>query len=178
MQKIKKRIWSILIVGLTLLLLLPASALAANNPFTDISINDWYYDEIQYVYDNGIMQGTSATTFNPAASTSRGMIATILYRIEGSPAVSGNQFSDVKASDYFANAVSWAAKNGIVNGYGDGTFKPNQPISREEMAAMVYRYAQYKNYDVSARADLSKYTDASTISSYALTAMQWVNCNG
>lgn len=175
-----KRFLSSLLVLCMAMTFLPASAAAASvSPFGDVQSTDWYYDEVQYVYENGLMSGTSATTFSPDATTTRGMIVTILHRLEGTPAVStSGTFADVTAGRYYTDAVEWASANGIVGGYGNGRFGPNDPITREQMAAILYRYAAYKEYDVSGAADLSGYSDASSISSYARIAMQWANHSG
>lgn len=125
------------------------------------------------------MEGTSNTTFSPENSTSRAMIITILYRLEGSPEVTGKSlFTDVSKDAYYNHAVIWANEKGIVEGYDDGTFRPNQNITREQLAAVFYRYAQYKGLDVSSKADLKNYKDASAIHEYALDAMKWANGTG
>ena len=147
-------------------------------PFTDVASSAWYADAVQYVYDNGIMNGTSSTAFSPEQTTTRGMIVTMLYRMEKEPSAAAADFDDVAANAYYADAIGWASANDIVNGYGDGTFGPDDAIMREQMAAILFRYAAYKNYDVTAQTDLSKYTDASLISSYATDAMQWANAEG
>ena len=121
------------------------------------------------------MAGTSDTTFSPNETTTRGMIVTILYRLEGEPAAVASNFQDVPAGQYYADAVAWASANGIVSGYGDGLFGPNDTITREQMASILYRYAQYKDYDVTASNDLSGFTDVSSVNSYAASAMQWAN---
>ena len=148
-------------------------------PFTDVAASAWYREAVEYVYDNGMMKGTSDTIFSPDATTTRGMIVTMLYRLEGEPTASAaSSFSDVKADDYYADAVSWAAENSIVNGVSATSYAPDDPITREQMAAILYRYAQFKGYDVTASADLSAYTDTSEISAYAVPAMQWANAEG
>ena len=152
--------------------------LVSDLPFTDVGVNDWFYGAVEYVYDNGMMNGVTATKFGPDAQLTRGMIVTILYRLEGEPSVSGNDFSDVVSGQYYADPVAWAAKNGIVTGYGDGTFGPENSITREQLAAILYRYADYKGYDVTKTADLSGYTDAASVSSYAKDAMAWANAEG
>ena len=141
-------------------------------PFTDVAAGQWYAEAVQYVYEKGLMTGTSATAFAPDATTTRGMIVTMLYRLEGEPAAAASGFADVEAGQWYANAVNWAAANQIVNGYGE-TFGPNDIITREQMAAILYRYAQYKGYDVSASGQMSAYTDAANVSDYASSAMQW-----
>ena len=142
-------------------------------PFTDVATGEWYYEAVQYVYDNELMNGMSATTFEPNSTTTRGMIVTMLYRLENEPAAASAGFTDVAAGQWYTDAVNWAAANNIVNGYGDSQFGPTDTITREQMAAILYRYAQYKGYDVTASADLSAYTDAASVSSYAVSAMQW-----
>lgn len=147
--------------------------------FTDVAADAWYADAVQYVYENGLMSGTSETTFSPDLTTTRGMIVTILYRMENEPAVTGTTaFTDVAADQYYANAVAWAAQNGIVAGIDAITFAPDKAITREQMAAILYRYAQFKGYDVSAKADLSVYTDAASVGAYAVDAMAWANGAG
>ena len=147
-------------------------------PFLDVPEGHWSRSAVEYVYRAGLMNGTSATTFSPSATTTRGMIVTILHRMEGSPTVGFSAFSDVKPDAYYSAAVAWAAANGIVKGYGDGSFRPDDAITREQMAAILYRYAQYQGQDVSALADLSGYTDAGRISDYAVEAMRWANARG
>lgn len=147
--------------------------------FADVAADAWYADAVQYVYENGMMSGTSETTFSPDVTTTRGMIVTILYRLEGSPDLSnenlGYPYADVDANAYYADAVYWARQNGIVSGMSAEQFAPNNAITREQMAAILYRYAQFKGYDVSAKADLSVYTDAGQVSAYATDAMAWAN---
>lgn len=147
--------------------------------FADVAADAWYADAIQYVYENGMMSGTSETTFSPDLTTTRGMIVTILYRLEGSPDLSnenlGYPYADVDANAYYADAVYWARQNGIVSGMSAEQFAPNDAITREQMAAILYRYAQFKGYDVSVKADLSVYTDAAQVSTYATDAMAWAN---
>lgn len=150
----------------------------AELPFTDVKEADWSYEDIAYVYEKGLMQGTSTTTFSPKMTTSRGMIVTILYRLAGEPAVSGScPFDDVKSGSYYEKAITWAAANKIVSGYGDGKFGADDPITREQMATILYRFAEFMGYDVSAKANLSGYTDAGNISAYAKDALAWANAN-
>ena len=125
------------------------------------------------------MIGISDTIFAPSPVTGRAMIVTALYRLEGSPAVTGeNPYTDVKNGVWYTDAIIWATENGIVNGIGNGKFGPNLDVTREQIATMFYRYAEYKGMDVSAKVDLSKYTDADQIHSWALDAMQWANAVG
>ena len=143
-------------------------------PFTDVREADWFYDDVVYAYENGLFSGTSATTFSPNASMTRAMLVTVLYRLEGQPAVSGRSgFSDVKLNSYYEDAVTWAADNGIVNGTGATTFSPNANVTREQMAAILYRYAQYKQYGTAASAGLSGFSDAAKVSAYAKAPLSW-----
>ena len=148
-------------------------------PFTDIAAGAWYSDAVGYVYEHGIMNGTSATEFSPDETTTRGMIVTMLHRLEDEPQADAADFSDVSSSMYYADAVAWAAANDIVNGISNTAFAPDSAITREQLAAILYRYAQYKGYDTDAGGmSLDDYTDADQISSYAVAAMQWANSEG
>ena len=147
-------------------------------PFTDVHPGDWFYEPVCFVYSQGLMTGTSATTFEPNISLSRAMLVAVLHRLEGSPAVSGGDFSDVADGDWYAQAVNWAASVGVVNGFDDGTFQPNTAITREQLAAILMNYAQYKGQDVSARATLDTYNDATAISSWANDVMSWAVAEG
>ena len=156
----------------------PGTGESGKEPFADVADTAWYADAVQYVYENGMMNGTSATAFSPDATTTRAMIVTILYRLEGEPAAEASGFTDVAANAYYADAVAWAQANDIVNGVSATSFAPDNVITREQMAAILYRYAQYKGYDISASNSLNAFADASQISSYAVAAMQWTNGNG
>ena len=156
----------------------PGTGESGKEPFADVADTAWYADAVQYVYENGMMNGTSATAFSPDATTTRAMIVTILYRLEGEPAAEASGFTDVAANAYYADAVAWAQANDIVNGVSATSFAPDNVITREQMAAILYRYAQYKGYDISASNSLNAFADASQISSYAVAAMQWANGNG
>lgn len=147
-------------------------------PFVDVDENEWFYDVVLYAYENGLMTGVSATEFAPNQTTTRGMIVSMLARLEGVTSAEDAGFADVAANDWYATAVNWAASEGIVNGFEDDTFRPNAPITREQMAAILYNYADYKGYDVSARADLSDYADAASISSWAEDVLAWANAEG
>lgn len=153
-----------------------------SNPFADVSADAWYYDAVKFVNGNGLMAGTGGSTFSPDLTTTRGMIVTILYRMEGAPDMENeiryNPFKDVDASAWYAAAVCWARRCGIVTGYSDELFGPNDTITREQMAVILYRYAQYKGYDTASRADLSGYTDAAQVSSWAEDAIRWANAEG
>lgn len=145
-------------------------------PFGDVKSGDWFYNDVKYVYEKGMMAGTAADVFAPNATTTRAMIVTILYRLEGSPAVTGtSSFVDVPAGQWYTDAVNWAAANQIVKGTSATTFAPNDSITREQMAAILYRYAQYKGYDVTKKADLSGYSDNGQVSAYAKDALAWAN---
>lgn len=143
--------------------------------FNDVSANDWFASAVDYVTGKGMMNGTAANTFSPKANTTRGMVVTVLYRLENQPSTSAASFTDVASGAYYANAVAWANANGIVSGYGSGKFGPNDKVTREQLAAILYRYAQYKKYDVSVGEDTNilSYNDAQSISSYAIPAIQW-----
>ena len=147
-------------------------------PFTDVSDSDWFYDPVCYVYSQGLMTGTSATTFEPNTSLSRAMLVAVLHRLEGSPAASGSDFTDVADGDWYAQAVNWAASVGVVNGFDDGTFQPNAAITREQMAAILRNYAAYKGMDVTAVGDLSAYTDAASVSDWAKDSVEWAVGSG
>lgn len=145
-------------------------------PFGDVKSADWFYNDVKYVYEKDMMAGTAADVFAPNATTTRAMIVTILYRLEGSPAVTGTSaFVDVPAGQWYTDAVNWAAANQIVKGTSATTFAPNDSITREQMAAILYRYAQYKGYDVTKKADLSGYSDNGQVSAYAKDALAWAN---
>ena len=139
----------------------------------DVNPNDWYYNAIKYTYQNGIISGATDTEFRPSAKITRGMIVTILWRIEGSPKVTGvEDFTDV-TGQYYYDAVRWAAKNGVVNGYGDGRFGPNANITREQLATILCNYAKYKKKNTNVTVDTSKYKDWNKLSSFARASMQW-----
>ena len=149
------------------------------NPFADVSERDWFYGDVMFVYENGLMLGTSKTLFSPHGTATRGMMATILWRMEGSPAPKGkNSFTDVEAGKWYADAITWTAENGIFAGYGKDKFGPDDPITREQLAAIFYRYADYKGYDLTVKGNLDKFKDADKITDYAKTAMQWAVGSG
>ena len=147
-------------------------------PFTDVADSDWFYDPVCYVYSQGLMTGTSENTFEPNTPLSRAMLVAVLHRLEGSPQASGGDFSDVADGDWYARAVNWAASVGVVNGFDDGNFSPNTAITREQLAAILRNYAAYKGLDVSARATLDTYNDATAISSWANDVMSWAVAEG
>ncbi len=143
-------------------------------PFLDVNEGDWFYDAVAYAYENGLMDGVGGNRFAPNSATTRAQLVTILYRLEGQPAVSGDlPFTDVEAGTWYTNAVVWAAQNGIVNGVGDDTFAPGNDLTREQLVTILYRYAESKGYDVSASADLAGYPDGEEIQAYAREAMAW-----
>ena len=147
-----------------------------NLPFTDVVRGDWFFDDVRYVYETGLMNGVSATRFAPYGSTTRGMIVTILYRMEGQPAVSRDcPFTDVASGSYYERAITWAAANGIVTGHSGTIFAPDASITREQLAAILYRYAVYKGLDVSVgeNTNILSYEDFASLSEYAIPAMQW-----
>ena len=152
-----------------------ATETPSETKFNDVSANDWFASAVDYVTGKGMMNGTADNTFSPKANTTRGMVVTVLYRLENQPSTSAASFTDVASGAYYANAVAWANANGIVSGYGSGKFGPNDKVTREQLAAILYRYAQYKKYDVSVGEDTNilSYNDAQSISSYAIPAIQW-----
>ena len=155
-----------------------ATETPSETKFNDVSANDWFASAVDYVTGKGMMNGTADNTFSPKANTTRGMVVTVLYRLENQPSTSAASFTDVASGAYYANAVAWANANGIVSGYGSGKFGPNDKVTREQLAAILYRYAQYKKYDVSGAKSLDGYTDAQSVSSYAVPALQWANAAG
>ena len=143
-------------------------------PFTDVRESDWFYEDVAFAYENGLFAGTSDTTFSPNASMTRAMLVTVLYRLEGQPAVNGRSgFSDVQYNGYYEDAVTWAADNGIVNGTSITTFSPNANVTREQMAAILYRYAQHKKYNTAASSGLNGFTDHASVSGYAAASLEW-----
>ena len=152
---------------------------APDLPFSDVTESEWFYDAVTYAYENGLMDGVGMGLFAPNSETTRAQLVTILYRLAGQPAPSGDSgFSDVETGTWYTDAVAWAAQNGIVNGVSDTQFAPGDDITREQLAVILYRYATYQGYDVSQRADLSGFVDAGTISTYAQEALSWANAQG
>ena len=142
-------------------------------PFVDVPESEYYRSAVEYAYELGLIQGTSATTFGPMLASTRGQVVAILYRLEGEPAVNGsNPFVDATA-DWLQNAVVWASQNGIVEGYSDTVFGPDDTITREQLAAILYRYAGYKGYDTFAAADLSTFDDAGDVASWSQAPLTW-----
>ncbi len=143
-------------------------------PFKDVKADRWSYAAVKYAYDNKLFSGTSADEFSPAADMTRGMLVTVLYRMEGEPSVSGDAgFTDVKSGDWFAKAVAWAKANNIVSGVSATEFAPNNKVTREQMAAILYRYASYKSYSTSAKGDITAFNDKANVSAYANDAVSW-----
>ncbi len=147
--------------------------LAGVLPFDDATEANWYYDAVRYVYEKGLMSGTSDNVFAPHSSTSRAMIVTILYRMEGEPEAAASAFSDVSPDAYYAAAVAWAAENGIVSGYSETQFGPNDNITREQLAVILYNFAAFKGLDVTGRAELESFSDAAQVSEFAVEALRW-----
>ncbi len=157
-----------------------AAVVEPTTGFSDVADKDWFADAVKYVADKGMMNGTSKATFGPNDSTTRGMIVTVLYRLENEPSAAAASFTDVVSGQYYTDAVAWANANGIVTGYGNGKFGPNDVVTREQLAAILYRYAQYKKYDVSVGEDTNilSYADVQSVSAYAIPAMQWAGGAG
>lgn len=152
----------------------PASKPEVKLPFTDVSTSDWFYDDVAFVYKNGLFSGTDSRSFSPNASMMRAMLVTVLYRLEGEPTVTGrSSFTDVRSGAYYEKAVIWAAANGIVTGTDSTSFSPGAKVTREQLAAILYRYAQYRKLDTDASAKLNSFTDADSVSAYASEALGW-----
>ena len=148
-------------------------------PFTDVSRTSWFYADAAFVYEKGLFSGTDSSTFSPDASMTRAMLVTVLYRLEGQPAVTGSSsFADVKSSVYYERAVIWAAANGIVTGTGSASFSPDAKVTREQLAAILYRYGKYRKLDTSANAKLNGFSDADNVSGYASAALGWAVAEG
>lgn len=176
----KKRLLSLALALCLVCSLLPGTALAAGeNPFTDVPASHWAHDDITYVYENDLMNGTDGSLFSPESTTTRAQVVTVLYRLAGQPAANWeNPFWDVPASAWFHDAVTWAWENDITGGVSSTHFGAGNAVTREQLAAFLYRYAQDQGYDTSARADLSGYSDAGLVSSYATEALSWANATG
>ncbi len=157
----------------------PASKPEVKLPFTDVSTSDWFYDDVAFVYENGLFSGTDSRSFSPNASMTRAMLVTVLYRLEGEPTVTGrSSFTDVRSGAYYEKAVIWAAANGIVTGTDSTSFSPDAKVTREQLAAILYRYAQYRKLDTDASAKLNSFTDADSVSAYASEALGWAVSEG
>ena len=157
----------------------PASKPEVKLPFTDVSTSDWFYDDVAFVYKNGLFSGTDSRSFSPNASMTRAMLVTVLYRLEGEPTVTGrSSFTDVRSGAYYEKSVIWAAANGIVTGTDSTSFSPDAKVTREQLAAILYRYAQYRKLDTDASAKLNSFTDADSVSAYASEALGWAVSEG
>lgn len=162
--------------ALLLAVLLCTPALAA--PFTDVTADDWYSQQVDYVYEQGLMDGTSDTAFSPDVTLSRGMMLTILYRMAGKPFVVGVNFTDVAYGTWYSDAALWAKQTGIAEGSGDGTLGHADPLTREQMAVMLYRYARQRGYSIRPGAGLEGFADADRVSSWAKDAVAWAVSSG
>lgn len=157
----------------------PASKPEVKLPFTDVSTSDWFYDDVAFVYKNGLFSGTDSRSFSPNASMTRAMLVTVLYRLEGEPTVTGrSSFTDVRSGAYYEKAVIWAAANGIVTGTDSTSFSPDAKVTREQLAAILYRYAQYRKLDTDVSAKLNSFTDTDSVSAYASEALGWAVSEG
>lgn len=174
-----KKTICVLLAAALLVVCLVLPITAADHPFTDVSENAWYADNVQFVYEKGLMAGTAADKFSPETKMNRAMLVTVLYRMDGSHAASGTTpFTDIQTKEYYYPALVWAYGNGIINGTAPDKFSPEAPITREMMVTIFYRYAQFKGLDVSKTDNLSKYTDAVKISNYAKTPFAWAVAAG
>lgn len=179
-MKIRKRLICFLAVLGIMLGMFASSASAVNGTqFSDVKETDWFFQSVQYVCAHGIMNGSSGNSFAPQDKTTRGMIVTMLYRYDGSPVVSGQcPFGDVAAGKYYRKTVIWAAENQIVGGLGGDRFGPDEPVTREQLAAILYRYANYKGYDTQRSVELAKFADRDDVGSYAVNAVKWAVADG
>lgn len=176
----KQNLFSVILCAFCVSVLLGCNASAtAQGTFEDVAEDAWYSEAVQYVCDNGIMNGVGEERFAPNETVTRGMLVTILHRMEGEPAAAGSpSFEDVKTGSYYEQAVLWAAEKKIVTGYSDTSFGPNDSITREQVATILYRYTQYRGISVENTGDLSEFDDVKDISSYALDAMAWAEGEG
>ena len=174
MKKVQRLLAMILSLALAFTMAPAAFAAEGDTGFSDVSANAWYADAVEYVRDNGIMNGTSATSFSPESSMTRAMLVTVLYRASGSPAVTGSaNFTDVSSNAYYTDAVAWASANGIVTGYGNGRFGSNDPVNRAQIATILWRYAGSHTAESG-----QDFADENTIPTYASTAVDWARANG
>jgi len=172
----KRKILSMLLAFCLLVgLFCPAAMATASEigTFDDVRMNAWYYEGVQYAYEHNLMQGVGETKFEPEGITTRGMFVTVLWRLEGKPKSTGNVFADVSNEQYYYEAVKWAVANDIVQGYSSEVFGADNAVTREQMATIIYRYARYKNYDISSATDIGRFQDSTTVSSYAFDSMTW-----
>ena len=181
-EKLTKKVKTDVDVDATTVILYAKWVEASELPFTDVDVNDSYYEAVKYCYDNNIFKGTTDTTFAPYSTLTRGQMVTVLWRLNGSPEPEhANPFTDVAATSPFAKAIAWAAENKLTNGVTETTFVPNQAISRQQFLTILYRYAVAMQYDVTVKnADevLADYPDAENVSAYAVPAMQWAISTG
>lgn len=174
--KVKKRqLLSLLMVCSLFIAMFQSTALAVetDSPFKDVKASDWFCDAVQYAYEHDLMSGTGSATFSPKDTTTRGMMVTILYNLEGKPTAASPSFTDVPANEWYAVPVAWANTNGIVSGYGNGRFGPNDPITREQMATILYQYAKYKQFDLTVTGNISAFIDGEKVSKYAVIPCNW-----
>ena len=179
MQKSKKYL-SVLFVVISFVLIITGISLEATSitqKFSDVNEGDWFLSDVQYVYEKKLMTRTGEKTFSPDDSTTRGMIATVLWRMEGSPSGSHMPFSDVRSDAYYKEAIAWCCEKQIVFGYSNTAFGPDDFITREQLATMMYRYADYKGYDITKHESISKYSDAEDVSEYAIPNFEWAIAN-
>lgn len=176
----KKRLLSLLLVCSMFFGMLQGTALAAEeiSSFQDVKTSDWFYDAVQFVQDHDLMSGVGNGKFAPDDAAARGMLVTILYNLEGRPAAGTPDFTDVPANEWYAAPVAWASAKGVVSGYGNGKFGPDDPVTREQMATMLYQYAQYKQYDLTAFESFFCINDGEKVSAYARTPILWALRNG
>ena len=174
----KKRMLSLILMIALVLALLPAAGAAPADEFSDVSQNDWFYDAVNYAVENKLMNGVGGGIFAPNDPMTRAMLVTVLWRYEGSPEEGKNGFADIPDGQWFTKAVAWAAANGIVGGVGGNRFDPNGSITREQIAAIFYRYAKSKGIDTSKSGDLSRFPDNAEISSWAGQALAWTVAEG
>ena len=182
MRNLKR--FAALLTAAALSLIISAVAFAAESDtgFADVGADAWYAGAAAYCRDNGLMSGTSGTTFSPDTNMTRGMLSTVLYRVAGSPSLEnenlGYPFSDVPGDSWYADGVYWARLEGIVGGYGDNQFGPNDPVTREQLSLILYGYARYKGYDTSASVSLSGYADRDSVAVWAADSMGWAVSEG
>lgn len=146
--------------------------------FADVSASAWYYSAVSYVVDEGIMSGTGTNTFSPNATLTRGMVAQMLYAMSGKPNQGSNTYGDVASGAWYAKAVSWVSSKGIMTGYGEGRFAPETPVTREQLALILFNYAKLQGYDTSASSSLSAFPDGASVASWAQQAMSWAVAEG
>ena len=181
MEKKKKIYLSLLLVLISTVVVIfgtSFSTASTASEFSDVNEEDWFLPDVMYVNEKGLMSGTGETAFSPYDATTRGMIAAVLWRMEGSPEEESMTFADVSENAYYRSAVAWCAGKGIVFGYSDTVFAPDDLITREQLVTMIYRYADYKGYDVTNRKELAEYSDADAVSEYAIVQFEWAIAGG